>query len=242
MAKEHVYKRTLVRKTISSAALEQDREITVYLPPGYNELLTYPVIYCQDGLEFFNFGRIATTANEQILDYGMEPVIIVGVHVDLERRSADYSPNGSRFPAYRTFFTEEMLPWVESNYPIRREAASRVLAGDSLGGTVSLHLALERPDLFRNVLSLSGAFFGSTREKLNEKNDLSALSIYMLIGLQETDVKTEWGTIDFLTYNREAKTLLERKNAALRYIERDGKHTWGFWQQELPSALRYFFP
>lgn len=242
MSKDYVYKRTLVRKTIDSAALGQAREITVYLPPGYNELSTYPVVYCQDGLEFLNFGRIATTANEQILDYGMEPVIIVAVHVDLEHRSADYSPDGSRYPAYRTFFIEELMPWVESSYPIRREAKSRVLAGDSLGGTVSLHLALERPDLFRNVLSLSGAFFGSTREKVNGKSDLSALNMYMVVGLQETDVKTEWGTIDFLMYNRQAKALLENKNAALRYIERDGKHTWGFWQKEIPEALRYFFP
>ena len=55
------YKRTIVKDEVTSVLLGENRSLRIYLPPGYNELLSYPVIYCQDGEQFFNFGRIATT-------------------------------------------------------------------------------------------------------------------------------------------------------------------------------------
>ncbi|MCI1114007.1 alpha/beta hydrolase-fold protein, partial [Stenotrophomonas maltophilia] len=94
-------------------------------------------------------------ANQLILDEGIEPFLIVGVSVERSKRTSEYSPTGSRNDAYKRFFTQELLPFIEERYPARRDPASRVLAGDSLGGTVSLHLALDHPDVFPQVLALS---------------------------------------------------------------------------------------
>jgi enterochelin esterase-like enzyme len=234
------YKRTVQREEIYSANLGETRSLRIYLPPGYNELLSYPVIYCHDGEQFFNFGRIATTLTRCILDEGMEPAIIVGVDVQLAERTAEYAPEGKRYLAYSRFFCEELLPWIESQYPIRADRNERIIAGDSLGGTVSLHLTLDYPSLFCRVISLSGAFFDKTRDRLQAESDLSWLELYMLVGLNETEVKTERGTFDFVTENRLTQELLEQKKTALFYIEKPGKHIWGFWQQELPAALHYF--
>ncbi|GIP32317.1 esterase family protein [Paenibacillus sp. J2TS4] len=235
-----IYHRTIIKKQIYSASLQTEREISVYLPPGYNELLSYPVVYCQDGVEFLNYGRIATTANQLILEEDMEPPIIVGVHVDLENRTEEYSPDGERFDAYCHFWTDEMMPEIEASFPVRTVAEDRVLAGDSLGATVSLHLALDHPDLFRKIISLSGAFLAPSIQRLREETDLSGLDLYMLIGLQETEVKTERGTFDFLQANRLAKELLEEKGAQIYYEEAEGKHIWGFWQKKLPAALYHY--
>jgi len=61
MTEERYLKRTVLRETVASNYLQDgQRSLRVYLPPGYNELLSYPVVYCQDGEDFFNFGRIAT--------------------------------------------------------------------------------------------------------------------------------------------------------------------------------------
>jgi enterochelin esterase-like enzyme len=198
------------------------------------------VIYCQDGEQFFNFGRIATTLTRSILDEGLEPVIVVGVDVVTSVRTSEYAPEGSNFAAYCRFFAEELVPFVESRYPVRRERTERILAGDSLGGTVSLHLALDYPSLFCRVISLSGAFFGKTRERLAQEADLSWLELYMLIGTEETEVTTERGTFDFVEQNRLTRAVLEQKKAGLLYLEKPGKHIWGFWQLELPEALHYF--
>ncbi len=232
------YKRTIEKITLSSTALDKERKVRVYLPPGYNELLNYPIVYCQDGEQFYQFGRIATHANRMILDEGVEPFLIAGVAVDVMKRTSEYAPEGERFAAYKHFFAEELIPYVERKYPIQSDPKQRIVAGDSLGGTVSLHLALDYPHLFHKVLSLSGAFFPSTQERIRSIDDLSWLQLYMLIGLDEQEVKTERGTFDFLEANRTARALLEERRTVLHYEEKPGKHLWGFWQDQLPIGLK----
>ncbi|MFD2612215.1 alpha/beta hydrolase [Paenibacillus gansuensis] len=241
MSETNIYKRTIVKETVHSHALQEERNLRVYLPPGYNELLSYPVLYCQDGEDFFNYGRVATHMNRLILDEDYEPVIIVGVDVDKSVRTSEYSPDGNRFAAYTTFFAEELVPFIEQKFAARKERSERVLAGDSLGGTVSLHLALLYPHLFHKVLSLSGAFYEPTQVKLDAENDLSGLDMYMTIGLQEEEVKTDHGTFDFLDYNRRALKKLQERGADVYYTEKEGKHVWGFWQNVMPEALNYFY-
>ncbi|GIQ67471.1 esterase family protein [Xylanibacillus composti] len=236
------YKRTIEKRTLPSAVLGEERLVRVYLPPGYNDLLSYPVVYCQDGEEFFQFGRIATHANRMILDEGVEPFLIAGVAVDVKKRTSEYAPEGERFSAYQQFFTQELIPFLEDEYPVRSAPGQRILAGDSLGGTISLHLALDYPDLFHNVLALSGAFLPSTQERIRKETDLAWLRLYMLIGLDEQEVKTERGTFDFLEANRTARALLEERRTVLQYEEKPGKHLWGFWQDHLPTGLKLLLP
>ncbi|CAM2782865.1 alpha/beta hydrolase-fold protein [Paenibacillus sediminis] len=237
MTDSRYLKRTIVKEVIESKYLNEQRTLRVYLPPGYNELLSYPVVYCQDGEQFFNFGRIATTANQLIMDEGIEPFIIVGVDVDLEVRTSEYAPFGSRFDAYTSCFAEEIIPFIEQKYPVRPD---RILAGDSLGGCVSLHLALKNPHLFTKIISLSGAYYDLSREIIAKETDLSWLSIFMIVGLQETAFESGSKVYNFVEINRTTRSLLEERGASVYYEEKDGQHTWGFWQKELPSALAYF--
>lgn len=236
-------KRTILKSTVTSDILpEGSRNLRIYLPPGYNEVLSYPVIYCQDGEDFFNFGRIATTAQELILDEGIEPFIIVGVDVDKSVRTSEYSPDGLKHQAYVDFFVEELLPYIEANYPVRTTPEDRVLAGDSLGGTVSLHIALQNPDLFTRVMSMSGAFYDASQQIVETLGDLEWLDIFMIVGLQEEAYETDTGVYNFVQLNRDMKHLLEERDAKIFYEEKDGRHQWGFWQKEVPAAIRYFIP
>jgi len=240
MTNERLLKRTIVKETIESRFLQESRTLRIYLPPGYNEILSYPVVYCQDGEEFFNFGRIATWANQLILDEGVEPFIIVGVEVNTKVRTEEYAPFGNRFDAYVSCFAEEIIPFIEQNYPVRREPGERLLAGDSLGGSVSVHLALRYPHLFTRVISLSGAFYEMSQNIIKQEQDLSWLDIYMIVGLQEDNYATDTGVYNFVELNRQTKALLEDRGAKVAYYEKEGRHLWGFWQKELPAALMYF--
>ncbi|WIV17806.1 alpha/beta hydrolase-fold protein [Paenibacillus polygoni] len=240
MTDSRYLKRTILKEEMFSSFLNETRYLRIYLPPGYNELLSYPVVYCQDGEEFFNFGRIATTANRLILDEGIEPFIIVGVEVNVKVRTQEYAPFGSLFDKYTSAFAEEVIPFIEAKYPVRRSKDERILAGDSLGGSVSLHLALMYPDLFSKVISMSGAFYEESQEIYAQANDLTWLEIWMIVGLQERDFEADTGVYDFVDLNRKTRKLLEDRGAAVTYAEKDGKHQWGFWQNELPDALTHF--
>ncbi len=240
MTDSRYLKRTILKEEIQSRHLGEARTLRIYLPPGYNELLSYPVIYCQDGEEFFNFGRIATYANQLILDENIEPFIVVGVEVNTKIRTQEYAPFGSRFEAYTACFAEEIIPYIEEKYPVRRSADERVLAGDSLGGSVSVHIALRYPELFRRIISLSGAYYEQSQQLIAAESDLSALDVYMIVGLQETDFESDTGVYDFVKLNQDTRDLLLERGATVRYAEKDGKHLWGFWQKELPDAIKYF--
>lgn len=234
-------RRTIIKHTTPSSHLpEGSRGSRVYLPPGYQETVTYPVVYCQDGEDFFNFGRIATIAQRLILEQDWEPFVVVGVEVDKNVRTSEYMPGGNRHPSYTRFFADELLPDIEKHFSVRRSPDQRLLAGDSLGAAACLSLALERPELFTRVLSLSGAYYESSRLQVNASRDLAGLSVWMIVGLQETAYETDIGTFDFVKLNREMKRRLEWKNARVIYAEKDGEHKWGFWQRELPDALAAF--
>jgi len=243
MTDNRYLKRTIVKDSIDSQyLLEGARNLRIYLPPGYNEVLSYPVIYCQDGEDFFNFGRIATSAQQLILDEGIEPFIIVGVDVDKSVRTEEYSPDGTRHQAYVDFFALELLPFIESKYPVRNTPEERILAGDSLGGTVSLHIALQHPDLFTRIISMSGAYYEASQAIVAATGDLDWLNIFMIVGLQEDAYETDRGVYNFVELNRTMHALLQERNAIIHYEEKDGKHQWGFWQKEVPQAIRYFIP
>jgi len=241
-AESYISRRTILKEHIYSKRLSNNRHLRIYLPPGYNELLSYPVIYCQDGEQFFNFGRVATAANTQTLEHHMEPCIIVGIDVDASMRTSEYSPQGINFERYCAFVAEELVPHIEHRFAARRTIDGRIIAGDSLGATVSLHLALDYPQLFQRVLSFSGAYWESSLERIRREIDLTDLYMYMLIGLQETEVVTERGTFNFLEKNRAARALLLQRGAHVAYFEEEGTHKWGFWQKYTVAALRYFFP
>lgn len=241
MSDNPLFKRTINRHDVPSQHLpERTRSIRVYLPPGFQQWISYPVVYCQDGEDFFNFGRIATQAQRLIIEEGWDPFIIVGVDVDKLHRTSEYAPDGERHDAYVRFFAEELIPWVESQYPVRDESAERLLAGDSLGGTVSMSIALRYPRMFGRIVSLSGAYYYPSIEELKRAESLAHLRVWMTVGLQERAYETDRGVFDFVALNREAREALLARGAKLIYSEKDGEHKWGFWQKELPEALGAF--
>lgn len=233
--------RTIVREELPSDYLGETRTLQIYLPPGYSAENRYPVLFLQDGTDYLNLGRIATQTNQLIAEGRIHPPIIVMIPVEKSRRIEEYAPGGERFKAYCRFVADEVLSRVESRFAVKREPEGRVIGGSSLGATVSLHLALDFPDRFRRVLSQSGAFFKVTLDRILQAPSLKELDVYQSIGLEEYAVPTSVGNLDLLARNREVSRVLREKEASLRYVEKEGKHTWGLWQKDLPDALTHFF-
>ncbi len=211
----------------------------MYLPPEYGSQTAYPILYCHDGNEFFTHGRIATIANEMIANGLLSPLLIAGIAVKMDHRTEDYALSGKRHETYLRFVEEECMQFIERRYPLSPDPSARAMAGISLGAVATLHLASRMGDRLSNVLLFSGAYYDSFSTFIRERNGLGGLSAYMVAGLAETAVDTPEGVYDFLTANRNMKTILEEQGAAVSYREGEGKHVWGFWQRELPAALKW---
>lgn len=235
------FKRIIKKEHIHSQALGETKEVIISFPPGYHNDQAYPVLLLHDGDDYIRMGRIVTQANPLIDSGQLQPFFIVGLPVKKKQRNQEYSPIGKSQSAHMQFVIEELLPFLATNFPADCSKEQLVIGGSSLGGTISLHLALTYPEHCQRVLSQSGAFLKPTIEQIEQTDSLAHLHIYQSIGLGETAVPTHVGQFDLVTSNREVHRKLVEKEAKVNYIEAAGEHTWRLWQQDLPQALHHFF-
>jgi enterochelin esterase-like enzyme len=234
-------KRIIKREELNSKHLGETKEILVYLPDDEEKNGEYPLLVLHDGPDYFNLGRIVTQATRMMEQKKIIPFMMAAVPVQKEKRTSEYSPIGQRQPLHMNMIVEELLPLIRTKYPASRKKEDLVIGGSSLGGTVSLHIALTYPEVCDQVLSQSGAFMEATTEQILRQPSLSRLKLYQSVGTSETAVPTHLGTFDLVARNREIYRSLKEKNAQVHYIEDEGDHTWGFWQRDLPRALQTFF-
>lgn len=237
-----MYRRNIQRHQLSSEHLGETRPIIVSLPPGYTERRAYPVLYLQDGEDYFRMGRIATTVNRLVEEKRIAPLLVVGIPVDKAKRTEEYRPDGARFQQYQRFLLNEIIPFMDRVYATIPARRGRVIGGSSLGATQALMTAVHAPRTFRAVLSQSGAFHPRMHEWLREQAQHVDLMVYMSVGVHESPAITPGGELDILDWNKAVADILRDCGVKVSLHVKDGGHDWGLWQQDLPDALMALFP
>jgi len=185
-------RRTAVRRgrvesidAFASKILDNTRNITVYLPPGYDERpeRRYPVLYMQDGQNLYDpriaFGgnpwRLDEAADAAIGNRGAEPMIIVGIDNMGEKRADEYTPTrledkgvGGRADDYGRMLAEELKPVIDAAYRTIPDPQHTAIGGSSLGGLLSIYLVLKRPDVFGRAAVMSPSVWWDKRMILRE--------------------------------------------------------------------------
>jgi len=228
--------------TLYSKELDEEIGLLVYLPASYTPLKKYYLVIAQDGRDYFQLGRIGKITDELLWNGEIDNVIIIGIpYQNITDRRNKYHPNGAQQKAYIRFLAHELIPFLDREYPTLQVGSTRALIGDSLGATVSFMTALEYPNTFGNVL-MQSPFVNEDVINAAKQADAAGLTIYHVIGTEETKVKTTDGFIkDFLTPNRKLSVLLKERNFFYFYEEYNGDHTWKYWQPDLKRALKYIF-
>ncbi|WP_332691113.1 alpha/beta hydrolase [Halalkalibacter lacteus] len=230
---------TIIETNIQSNELQEDISLLIYTPPNFTPLQTYDVLICQDGNDYFQLGRIPRQA-EQLMDDGeiKETIIVAVPYPSVSERRKRYHPDGDKVDSYIRFLANELVPFIDKEYPTHQLASARTLAGDSLAGTVSLLAALQYPSLFGQVMMHSPFVNDTVMNAVTAYNKPNNLSLYHVIGKKETSVKTTDGqTLDFVTPNQKLHTILNERPFTYTYDEFDGDHTWTYWQTDLPRGL-----
>ncbi|WP_313891481.1 esterase family protein [Psychrobacillus sp.] len=228
--------------TLFSNALQEEMQLLIYLPPNYSPLYKYSILIASDGKDYFQLGRISRVADELYDQKEIENLIIVGVpYKNVKDRREKYHPEGSKHEAYIRFLAQELVPYLDTNYPTYQIGMGRALIGDSLAATVSLLAALQYPNTFGKVILHSPLVNEHVLSKIENHKEIHAFSLYHVIGKGETAVKTGDGLLDFLTPNREMHNLLIKKGFSTFYGELDGDHTWKLWQPDMKRSLQKNF-
>ncbi|WP_077617360.1 alpha/beta hydrolase [Bacillus sinesaloumensis] len=234
-----VNKGTVREMTIHSKILNEELELIVYLPATFSPLYKYNVLIAQDGRDYFNLGRVARVADSLLESKEIANTIIVGVpYKSVADRRRKYHPEGEQFPLYKRFLGEELVPFLDQEFPTYQMGQGRALIGDSLAATISLLTALEYPHTFGKVIMQSPLVNNHVLRQVEKFEEPHLLDLYHVIGTGETEVKTTKGEVeDFLTPNRELHKIISNKGYPYFYEEFNGNHTWTHWQPDLPRAL-----
>jgi predicted alpha/beta superfamily hydrolase len=163
-----------------SRFLRNQRDLIVYLPPGYDAQpqRTFPVLYLHDGQNLFDGAtsfipgmdwHVGQTADQCIQQGSVEPLIIVGIYNAGTQRIGEYTPTrapklgGGRANRYAQFLLEEVRPFMQSQYRVNPEAQCTGIGGSSLGGLVSLYVGLRYPRVFGKIAALSPSVWWNER-------------------------------------------------------------------------------
>lgn len=233
----------MLEQTIESEFLKEKMDMLIYFPEAFSPMNTFHICIMQDGDDYFQLGRVATFSDKLHDEAEIEDTVFIGIHYkDKYDRRKKYHPNGEQQEDYFLFLTEEVVPKLDSILP-HELIQSRALMGDSLAGTLALMTAMKRADLFSKVIMQSPYINDLVVETVKKSNSIGALDIYHTIGTAETNVQTlVESDVDFLTPNRELYTILNDKGGTYHYKEIEGgKHTWKYWQEDMPNALRKMF-
>ena len=162
-----------------SRFLRNQRDLIVYLPPGYDEQQgrRFPVLYLHDGQNLFD-GATAFNGQDwhigQTADYAIsaglvEPLIIVGIYNTGKARIREYTPTkvpkfgGGRADRYAKFLIEEVKPFVDRDYRTQSEPWRTGIGGSSLGGLVSIYVGLKFSNIFGKIAALSPSVWWNQR-------------------------------------------------------------------------------
>lgn len=165
----------LVEYTGLAGAQAQPRNVTVWLPPGYDATdARYPVLYMHDGQNLFDasraaFGEWGVDEHLVRLQTGgqVRTPIVVGVW-NTPLRLREYVPASliEALPTdiretllgmyggpplsdgYLRFLVDDLKPMIDRTYRTLPGRDDTVIAGSSMGGLISLYAMMSWPDVF----------------------------------------------------------------------------------------------
>jgi S-formylglutathione hydrolase FrmB len=132
-----------------------DPAVNVLLPDGYDPGRRYPVLYLFHGggsdQNFMAWDRMGIRQ----VSAGKDIIIVMPDGGPAGWYSNPVSSNvGPR--NWENFHINQLVPWVDANFPTYAEADGRAVAGFSMGGFGALKYMATHPDLFASVSSHSG--------------------------------------------------------------------------------------
>ena len=251
---------TVIHTTFDSQTLQAPYPLTVYIPDQQpKSQFPYPVVYLLHGSfgsenDWLTNGNLKSTVDRLIASGDIPPALIV------MPGSRSWWLNGYNEPAETAFF-EDLIPYIEANYPAERTRRGRFVAGLSAGGYGATRFALKYPELFGAAAALSPAAYLPQPPKtssayrhpafLNSDGDFDAAL------WQKSNYPAYWS--DYLSKNITVpfyinsgdhdefdiahhatalfSTLREQQPDAVELRIVDGAHDWQVWEKTLPDAL-----
>ena len=231
-------------KKFHSDYLNNERDVFVWLPPSYGDAIQkrYPVLYMHDGQNLMDpdtsfIGvdwQVDETVSKLIQAGILKEIIIVGIYNN-EDRLQEYS-DSEKGNNYMKFITEELKPFIDTNYRTISNARNNAVLGSSMGGLISLLIVWKYPDIFSMAGCMSSSFYYDNDKIFNTVSTGSRPDIKIYIDHGE----------DGLTRGQKMFALLTERGfligSNIDYFYAPGaEHNESAWADRLERPLLFFF-
>jgi len=236
-------KSQLISLTFKSTILNNERNVTVYLPEGYdkNKESGYPVIYLFDPFIYLNRIEAPNVLDNMIREKRIEPMMAVFIdNPSNELRNLELPLNF----AFKDFVVQELVPYIRSNWNVTGESRQTIIGGMSYGGLAAAFCAFYHDSIFGNVLSQSGSFWRDTT--IQEPSVNWHRTDWLISQLQHNPKKNitfylDWGLQEpiILNSNRKLARVLDQLGYEYKFSEFNGWHDWSNSRKTFPAGLLF---
>ena len=230
--------------TYNSKTVGTNRRALIYTPPGYSKDKKYPVLYLLHGIggdekEWLNGGQPQVILDNLYAEKKVEPMIVV---LPNGRAMKDDRATGNimapdKVQAFATFEKDlliDLIPFIEKNFPVIKDAEHRAIAGLSMGGGQSLNFGLGNLDKFAWVGGFSSAPNTKKPEELIPNPDMAKAKLKLLwISCGDKD-----GLIPF---SKRTHDYLKANNVPHIYFVDHGYHDFKIWKNGLYMFSQLIF-
>jgi enterochelin esterase family protein len=227
---------------IASRVLKERRHVPVYLPARFRRSRRYPLLVVHDGMDFVQFADFKAVLDNLIERLEIPP--LVAVLTQATDRLREYAGD----PRHADFVVKELLPALQSRYPLYDDPGHRALMGASFGAVASLATAWRHPGVFDKLLLLSGSFAfsdigGHSRGPVFDPVVAFMNRFRRSPGRPARDLYVACGIYESLIYeNRSLVPLLQQHGMRVRYREVHDGHNWENWRDRQQDALSWLLP
>ncbi|WP_026954524.1 alpha/beta hydrolase [Algoriphagus vanfongensis] len=156
---------------------------------------------------------------------------------------------------YETYIAQELVSFVDANYPTINSKEGRAITGLSMGGHGALFLAFRHQDIFGAAGSQSGgvditpfpeswnmkSYLGAKSNFPQRWKDYSVMGQIHLLSRDRLPIIIHCGTDDFFyPANLKLHEELTYQNIPHTFTANPGGHNWDYWKESVQYQLLFF--
>jgi enterochelin esterase-like enzyme len=220
--------------SFTSTVREGDREITVWLPPGYDagdrRFPLWVVVQGDDALAIAQMD----VALDNLTGTAVAPMVVAFVPTEGSEMWGDDRDGFVRLLA------DELVPHLEETYRIQKAPGARGIMGVFAGANIATYAALTRPTSFGKLSVQSFVYMGYADDlkELIAKADPAQVAAHVTISSHDFNRPG----MDAAADARDLGDLLRGRGVAVQELAASGSPGWGSWRAQFGSILAWFAP
>ena len=246
-----------VLDSLYSEILEESRKFYIQVPSSYNaeKDQKYPVALILDGETFLS------TVNDVQNYYGggfTPEMVLVGIANDKNRvrdlttstittkYGMPFNEKNGEADNFRKFIREELIPFIESKYPVTNY---RTLIGHSYGGLFTISTLIHQPNLFANYLAIDPSLDWDNQRLIKEseeifknqnyKNKSLFMSLSGQLHMQNPEITINNVMQDTTDYTLFPRANITFSNIAKQNTYNDLSFVWKFYPKDIHGTVPF---